>query len=371
MSIKVPLSAANIDHKDIEIVSDSLQSRNLSGGEAVSKFEEKLASYLGVREVVAVSSATTGIELALATSLNLKTGDEVLVPAFTFPACINSVIARGLKPRLVDIDPVTLNIDVDQLSQTITRKTKLVIPVDAFGTPCNIEKIRETCEKRGVKIVQDAACALGSKNKEGFVGNSDHPVIFSFHQRKIITTGEGGCIATNDLALANKMRQIRSHGAMRGEYFATFINPGFNFRMTEMSASLGLNQLEKLNYNIRRQAEVATRYRKLLCDLSEVDLSSAQEFEGRIMQSFIIKVSSEAVRNSLIGFLRNEGIESTIGTYDLTSQPAYVKYLGRGDFPNARKAGQETIALPIFSTMTDSQIEYVCEKVIAFFRKIN
>ena len=369
MSIRVPLSAANIDASDIQAVSNSLRERNLSGGIAVARFEEKLADYLGVGEIIAVSSATTGIELALATAPNLKTGDEVLVPAFTFPACINSVIARGLKPRLVDIDPVTLNIDIDQLAKRITRKTKLVIPVDAFGAPCDIEKIREICGKKKINIIQDAACALGSRSKDGLIGDNDHPVVFSFHQRKIITTGEGGCIATNDSALADKMRRIRSHGAIRGEYFASFANPGFNFRMTEMSASLGINQLDKLKSNIRRQDQVSERYREILQEIPEIDLSSAQQFEGRIMQSFIIKVTSESIRDSLIGFLRNEGIESTIGTYDLSSQPAYVKYLGRHSFPNARKAGQVTVALPIFSTLTDSEVDYVCEKIFAFFRK--
>jgi dTDP-4-amino-4,6-dideoxygalactose transaminase len=262
-----------------------------------------------------------------------------------------------------------LNIDVDQLSKRITRKTRLVIPVDAFGAPCNIEKIKEICRKASINIIQDAACALGSRTKFGLIGNNDHPVVFSFHQRKIITTGEGGCIATNDSSLADKMRQIRSHGAIRGKYFATFDNPGFNFRMTEMSASLGLNQLDKLENNIQRQHEVSERYREILQHHPEIDLSSAQQFEGRIMQSFIIKVNSESIRDSLIGFLRSEGIESTIGTYDLSSQPAYFKYLGRDSFPNARKAGQVTVALPMYSTLTDTEIEYVCEKVLDYFRK--
>lgn len=369
MPTKIPLSLPNIDQEDVNSVISTLKSHTLSAGPQINYFEEKIASYLGVREVVAVSSATTGIELALASLPNLKPGDEVLVPAYTFPACINSVLARRLKPRLVDIDMNTLNLDVDQMRKKVTRRTKAVIPVDAFGMPCQIKSIEEFCNSKGILIIRDSACALGAQDPTKKVGNDEFATVFSFHQRKIITTGEGGCVTTNNTELANRLRLLRSHGAVKGEFFATFQTSGFNFRMSEMQAALGISQLDKLKENIEKHSKIASKYRSLLSDISEVDLSSAQEFEGRIMQSFIIKVDSLEIRNALISYLRGLNIESTLGTYDLSSEPAYSKHVKWHQFQNARKAGETTIALPIFSSMSDDQITYVTQSVKSFFGK--
>jgi perosamine synthetase len=369
MSASIPLSLPNIDSKDLESVSESLKSKSLSVGPLIAAFEEKIAEYLKVKEVIAVSSATTGIELALASMPNLKPDDEVLVPAYTFPACINSVLARGLKPRLVDIDPVSLNIDVEQLERRVTRKTKAIIPVDAFGTPCDIDEILSFCESRGIKIIRDAACALGAQSKEKKIGSDDYPTIFSFHQRKIITTGEGGCVTTNDSQLADRLRRLRSHGAVRGQFYASFEESGFNFRISEIQAALGISQMDKLLLNIEKHAMAAGKYRELLSTESNINLSSAQNFSGRVMQSFIVKLESLEVRNSLISYLRSVNVESTIGTYDLSAQPAYTKFVKRHTFPHARKAGETTLALPIFASITDDQIEFVCQSINKFFQK--
>jgi dTDP-4-amino-4,6-dideoxygalactose transaminase len=363
----VPVSGKFFGAPEIKAAVEASLDFWLTSGPYTEDFEKKLAKLLDVKEVVAVSSATTGIELALAATPSLRAGDEVLVPAYTFPACINSVLARGMKPKLVDIDPVTLNLDVLQLKERISRKTKAVIAVDAFGNPCDIEGIKEICEPRSIQIIRDSACALGAVNGEKLVGSDDHPVIFSFHQRKIITTGEGGCVTTNDSEFADRLRRLRSHGILRGPLYASFQEPGFNFRMSEMQASLGISQLDKLDFNIGRHSAIASLYRELLENLPNLDLSSTSHFSGRVIQSFIVKVANSELRDSLIEYLRKFGIESTIGTYDLSCQPAYRKYSKRKKFPVARISGDTTLALPIFARMTDGQIEEVCSAIKNFF----
>jgi dTDP-4-amino-4,6-dideoxygalactose transaminase len=281
------------------------------------------------------------------------------------------VLARGLKPRLVDIDSVTLNLDVEQLERRVTRKTKALIPVDAFGTPCAMDDIISICQSRGIKIIRDAACALGAHSNEKKIGSDEYPTIFSFHQRKIITTGEGGCVTTNDSQLADRLRRLRSHGAVRGQFYASFEESGFNFRISEMQAALGISQMDKLLLNIEKHEMAADKYRKLLSTESNVNLSSAHNFTGRVVQSFIVKVESLEVRNSLISYLRSVNVESTIGTYDLSAQPAYSKFVKRQGFPNARTAGETTLAIPIFASITDDQIEFVCHSIKKFFQKFS
>ena len=201
---------------EAEAVLRVLDTRRLSAGEEIERFEKHLAEYLGVKHVVSVSNATTGIELSLAANESVKPGSEVLLPAFTFPACINSVVARGLKPVLVDIEGNSLNIDPMMIEKSLSKNTSAIIPVDAFGVPYNHKFVQEIADNFKLQIIEDAACALGSSDNGVKIGNSIHPTIFSFHQRKIITTGEGGAVSTNSDYFANRLKLLRSHGALKG-----------------------------------------------------------------------------------------------------------------------------------------------------------
>jgi dTDP-4-amino-4,6-dideoxygalactose transaminase len=362
------LSYPEINQFEVEAVLRVLQSRRLSAGEEIDRFETLLAEYLGVNHVVSVSNATAGIELSLAANESVKPGSEVLLPAFTFPACINSVVARGLKPVLVDVERDTLNINPMSIEKNISKRTSALIPVDAFGVPYNHGLVQQIADKFKIQIIEDAACALGSSENGSKIGNSNHATVFSFHQRKIITTGEGGAIATNSENLASKLKLLRSHGASKGDFYASFVETGFNYRFNEMAASIGITQLEKLESNILAHASIAQKYNDLLENIDGVDITPAGAYPGRIYQSYIVRLASEEIRDSAINWLRSVGIETTIGTYDLSNQPAYQQFTKGVVFPEARAAGKTTLALPLFASLDDSQIDFITSNLIAFLK---
>ena len=365
----IPLAKPNISRKDIRSVNRVLKTGKLSNGSEIMRFEESLAEYLGVKYVVSTSSATTALELAIAAQDQLSPGDEIMLPAFTFPASINSVIARGLRPIFIDIKRDSLNIDENKLEENVTMKTKAVIPVDAFGLPYNHDSIKKVCSNLNIEIIEDAACALGAQIGSENIGNSNHAVIFSFHQRKILSTGEGGVITTNLENYAKKLKLLRSHGAKFGKLYSSFEAPGYNFRFNEMAAALGSSQLDALDSHIHKLSQVAKNYRSLFAGISEIDLSATVPNEGRVYQSFVVKLPNKNLRDNAILFLRSHKIESTIGTYDLPNQPAYKEFTDGKKYPNSQEAGETTLALPIFSSMKTSDTEYVSEKLIEFIRR--
>jgi dTDP-4-amino-4,6-dideoxygalactose transaminase len=364
MHKKIPLSEPNLDKKDMKSVVKTIKSRKLSAGQRITEFENELASFIGVKFAISTSSATTALHLALASLDNLSAGDEVILPAYTFPACVNTVITSGLVPVFVDISPGTLNIDATKIEKAITKKTKVIIPVDAFGVPHNKKEIQEIAQSRNLRIIEDAACALGARHSDTFVGNSNNSVIFSFHQRKIITTGEGGAITTNSELLAKRLKLLRSHGADAGELYSKFTLAGFNFRFNEMGAALGVTQLRKLEQNIAFHEKIAMNYRSNLEEIKDIDISPLENYAGRIYQSIVICLKNKGVRDRTIRYLRESNIETTLGTYYLPEQPAYKSFLRDSIFPVAKKIGETSLALPVYKKLSNKDIDFICQKLI-------
>jgi len=348
----VRLSPPEVLNSDIHLVSKAIRQKQLSQGTFLNKFELGLQKVLDVNHVMTVSSCTTGLQLILS-GLNLQTGDEVIVPNFTFPATINTVLQERLQPVLVDIDIETFCMDVDSFKAAIGPKTKAAIVVHAFGHPAAMKEIMKIAANVGIYIIEDAACAIGSKIDGRPVGSFGTASAFSFHPRKVLTTGEGGAVVTNDSSLAEKLKVLRSHGGVRGQSYMTFIKPGFNFRMSDINAALGLAQLPRLSRVIKRRNSAAEQYQLLFANFDKVTTPKVAKGIQHTFQSYVVLLSPNLDRDQVIVFLRSKGIETTLGTYALSEQPAYRQLaqtpvgLDKSVF-----AFKHSLALPMSSSTT-------------------
>ena len=348
----VKLSPPEVRNSDILQVAKAVRQRQLSQGAFLSQFESSLNKVLGVQHVMTVSSCTTGLQLILS-GLGLEPGDEVIVPNFTFPATINTVIQERLQPVLVDIDLETFCMNVDSFKSAIGPKTRAVIVVHAFGHPAAMKEIMEIAANSGIHIIEDAACAIGSKIDGMAVGSFGTASAFSFHPRKVLTTGEGGAVVTNNSSLAEKLKVLRSHGGVRGQSYMNFIVPGFNFRMSDLNAALGLAQLPRLSRVINRRNSAAVHYQLLFSNLDKVTTPKVAKGVQHTFQSYVVLLSPNLDRDQIIVFLRSKGIETTLGTYALSEQPAYRELAQTPvNLDKSVFAFKHTLALPMSSSTT-------------------
>jgi dTDP-4-amino-4,6-dideoxygalactose transaminase len=255
----IPVARPEIGQGEIQAVAEVLESGQLVQGARVMEFEAKVAAYLGTKHAVAVSSGTAALHLALL-GLGIGPGDEVLVPDFTFPACANAVELTGAAPVLIDIDLATFNLDVASIRSALTPRTKALMPIHMFGQPADMDPVLAIAREKGLLVVEDAACALGSEYRGRRCGGLADVGCISFHPRKVITTGEGGMLATNNLALAERLRVLRNHGQVLSEGRIRFEQVGFNYRMTEFQGALGVVQMDRLESFIERRIALASLY---------------------------------------------------------------------------------------------------------------
>lgn len=348
----VKLSPPEVRNSDVLYISKAVRKKQLSQGAFLSEFELSLNKLLGVQHVMTVSSCTTGLQLILS-GLGLEPGDEVIVPNFTFPATINTVIQERLQPVLVDIDLETFCMNADSFKAAIGPKTRAAIVVHAFGHPAAMNEIMEIAAKAGIYIIEDAACAIGSKINGVAVGGFGVASAFSFHPRKVLTTGEGGAVATNNTILADKLKILRSHGGVRGDAYMSFVSAGFNFRMSDINAALGLAQMPRLEKVISKRNRAAQDYEKLLSNLPEVTVPAVSQGVNHTFQSYVLVLAPHIDRNRVIAFLRKRGIETTLGTYALSEQPAYRDLAQTPvDLDKSVFAFKHSLALPMSSSTT-------------------
>jgi len=267
----IKLAKPNISEEAIKKASDVIRSGNLVQGKYVKEFEESLCRYLNVKNAIVVSSGTAALHLALLV-LDIKKGDEVIVPAFTFPATANVVEIVGAKPIFVDITLDDFCIDTSKIEEKITSNTKVIIPVHEFGQAAKMDDIMNIAKKYNLKIMEDAACALGAEINNKKVGTFGDLGCFSFHPRKAITTGEGGAIVTNNDVLAEKLRALRNHGISLVNNKVDFIYAGLNYRMTDFQAALGLVQLSEIENIIEQRIKIANLYDDKLSYNSKIKL---------------------------------------------------------------------------------------------------
>lgn len=374
----IPISLPSTGEEEWLAVKEPIMNGWLTQGPKVAEFEKRFAEMHGVKYAIATTSCTTGLHLALA-ALGIGLGDEVIVPAFTWVATANVVLYCGATPVFVDIDPLTFNMDVEQMAAKVTARTKVVVPVHLFGLCADIDAMRAAVPEQ-VKIVEDAACAAGAVYKGRYAGSLGDVGVFSFHPRKSITTGEGGMVTTNDDALAERMNMLRNHGASISEeqrhrgphpYLLPDFNLlGFNYRMTDLQGAVGLVQLGKLETFIAERAEWAAWYRGQLADIDWLHLPEEPEDGRHAWQAFVTYVDPEKApkpRNEIMDDLQQRGIATRPGTHAVHMLGLYRERFGLqpGNFPAARECDANTMAIPLHNRMTGEDYYYVVEALHA------
>jgi dTDP-4-amino-4,6-dideoxygalactose transaminase len=362
----IPLTRPDTDEREVDAVASVLASGILTQGPKVAELEERMAALVGTEHAIATTSATTALHLTLA-GLAIGHGDDVLVADFTFPATANVVIQQGARPILVDVDPTTLSMDPADLENRVTPASRAIIPVHPFGLAADMDGIRAVADRHGLLVVEDAATALGAMHRDRPVGGLGVAGCFSFHPRKSITTGEGGMIVTNDHDLADRMRLLRSHGGRREHGRFTFEAAGYNYRLSDVLAAIGIAQLEKLDGLLTRRRSRADRYRVLLSGAHDLELPTDAPWGKHVFQSYVVLLPATVDRDAVIGRLANAAVESTIGTYALHSQPFYMETFGYrpDDLPRAESAFRRTLSIPLFPSMTDEQQDYVADQLMS------
>lgn len=364
----IRLSQPIIDDEEINAIVEVLKSGMLVQGNYVSEFETALKQYIDVDYVSAVSSGTAALHTALS-ALGVGEGDAVFVPSFTFPATANVVELQRARTVLVDVDISTYNIDIDLLEKAIINYSepetpKAIIVVHEFGAPANMTRIMEIAKKYNLFVVEDAACALGTKWNGQHVGTFGDIGCFSWHPRKAITTGEGGAIVTNNPTLFSKVNLLRNHGLMKAENgVIDFVIPGFNYRLTEIQAVLGINQLKKFDGWLKKRNELVEYYYELLIDVPNIKLPL--KVSGHAWQTFMILLDEKINRDDLIKRLKVEGIETNLGAQGL-SQLSYFKE--KYDFDvnyNVVSNGlfKQGLALPLHPLLTKKDLDYICSRL--------
>jgi perosamine synthetase len=362
MPTDLPLHRPLLGDAEITAVTEVLQSGFLVQGPKVAAFEAGLAERLGLAEVIACSSGTAALHLTLV-AMDCGPGDEVIVPAFGFPATANAVELCGARAIPADIDPERMSLTAESVAERATERTVGVLPVHPFGIPAPMAALSALARERGWWMVEDAACALGTETN-GRWSQGDHPVCLSFHPRKTVTTGEGGAIGVNDAALACRLRELRNHGIAadgvdRG--WSRFTSVGFNYRMTDLAASIGVVQLKRLDDFVARRRQVVAWYRKHLAPINGIRWPNGYELERLSTQSLVIEVMVKGERDAVINTLASQGIATTIGGYGLASQPFWVERdgLAPSDYPVATRMAEAALTLPVTHEMTESDVRRV------------
>ncbi|MEX2195804.1 MAG: DegT/DnrJ/EryC1/StrS family aminotransferase [Thermoleophilaceae bacterium] len=356
------LAAPRFGDDALDALAEVLAGGRLTQGPKVAAFEEAIASYCGVPHAVATTSASTALHVVLA-ALDLGPGDEVVVPDFTYPATGNAVLQTGASLRLVDVDPRTYNVDPDRLAHALTERTKAVIAVDLFGLPADYTAL----DVGDVPLVCDAACALGAEWDGRRCGAIGAAACFSFHPRKVLTTGEGGMVTTADDALAARLRRLVNHGSERDGWRSTFVEPGFNYRLSELQAALGLVQVPHHDAVVERRRELAARLSDLLADVDGIELPFEPPYARHCWQAYVCVVDEDVDRDALIAALRERGVESTLGTYALHAEPAYA---GSGEFPVSLSLARRTLALPLHEKLADDDPQRVADAIGDCLRRL-
>lgn len=362
----IKLTDPLLPEEAINLAVGVMKSGNLVQGQYAASFEHSLSTYLKVNHAVVVSSGTAALHLSLM-ALGIHQGDEVIVPAFTFPATVNVVELVGARPIFVDITLDDFCVDASRIEDRINERTRAIIPVHEFGQAADLDAVMSIGAKYKLLIIEDAACALGAEYCSHKVGTFGSVGCFSFHPRKAITTGEGGVLVTNDEALAAKVASLRSHGMILDGIRADFLYAGLNYRMTDFQAALGLSQIPSLKDRIQRRIEIADIYDKILSTADWIKTPSRFENRKMIFQTYHVLLADTVDRDKVISSLGEVGIETNVGAHALSCLTYYrEKYDCRDvDYPTALKAYRQGLALPIGGHLTDGDVEMIARRLIS------
>jgi UDP-4-keto-6-deoxy-N-acetylglucosamine 4-aminotransferase len=374
-----------IDDDDIRAVTEVLKSDFLTQGPAVSRFENKIREITGARYCVAVSNATAGLHIAVA-ALNLSENSEGITTPNTFLASANCLVYNNLIPVFADINPDTYNVEPDEIEKKITSNTEVIIPVHFAGLACDMERIKNIADDHNIKVIEDAAHAIGSYYADGSpVGNCKYSdmTVFSFHPVKTITTGEGGAITTNDESLYKRLLQLRSHGMTKdsqlltqnsGPWYYEMHTLGFNYRMTDMQAALGYSQLGKLSSFRERRQHIVNQYNKAFVDIPCIKIPYNNTKLVSCFHLYVLQIDFERLGKSRKDFMKeleNREIGTQVHYIPVHTQPYYkTRYNYKtGDYPIAERYYERALSIPLYPAMSDSDIQKVIDTIKEIIHK--
>ncbi len=373
---QIPFFRADIGSEEIESVIETLKSGWLTSGPKVKQFESDFSDFVGAKYAIAVNSATAGLHLALEAN-QIGPGDEVLVPTITFAATAEVVIHLGATPILVDCDPATFNICLDDMKRKVTSNTRAIMPVHYAGQPCPMDEISSFAKDKNLVVIEDSAHAFPASYKGRTIGSLSPATCFSFYANKTITTGEGGMITTDDETLANRMRQMSLHGLSRsawnrfgakGSWYYEIEAPGYKYNLSDVAAAIGIGQLKRAQEFLDGRQAAALRYRAAFEDspwLEVLDLTPNVEHSWHL---FVIKLKLDKLtidRSDFIVQLNEAGIGTSVHYTPLHLHPLYRSRYGYTpeSMPNATSVFERIISLPIFASITSEQVDYVVAEV--------
>lgn len=376
----IPFFRPSIEESDIDAVVETLRSGWITSGPNVRALEEELGAYTGARHVNVVNSCTAAMHLAL-DAWGIGPGDEVIAPVYTFTATANVIVHTGATPVLVDVLEGTANMDPAALERAITPRTKAIIPVHFAGEPCDMDTIAGIARRHGVKVLEDAAHAIGSWYHGKALGTLSDATAFSFYANKNMTTGEGGALATEDAELSERVRSLTLHGITRdgwkryeagGSWRYDIQEFGWKYNLPDMGAALGRQQLKRLEKFIEERTRVAQRYFANLRDVTEIRLPEFDEANRQAWHLFVVRVREGAPvgRDEVVERLTERGIGTSVHFIPLHYHSAYQR-LGQwreGDFPVAEAFFAGALSLPMFPDLTDAQVDRVCEGLVEALR---
>ncbi|MDA9160929.1 DegT/DnrJ/EryC1/StrS family aminotransferase [Crocinitomicaceae bacterium] len=367
--MKIPLIKPFINQDIKNRVLDVLDSGYLTEGPVTREFESKLREFIDCKNLIAVTSATTGLEIALR-ALNIGPGDEVIVPDYTYPATASVVPIVGAKAIIVDVHKEDMLIDYDKIEAAITEKTKAIIPVSLFGAPLDYMKLNQIKSKYNLKIVEDAACSIGAQYRGTKIGCLADITVFSLHPRKFITTGEGGIVTTNDDELGKWMNSYKHFGMnMNGSSREgiQFDIIGTNYKLSNLQAAVGLGQLQFIDDLLSKRIELANNYKGIIQNIEEISLPQILNPQVDTQHSFQTYVVYVENRDLVMKLMRSKNIEVQIGSYSLHMHKAFQNNSLieiKGEMENSKWCYEHTLALPLYHDLTNDLQELIINELI-------
>jgi dTDP-4-amino-4,6-dideoxygalactose transaminase len=373
--MNIPVAKPYLSKEEAQSAYDTILTNWVTQGPRVREFEERFAAYTGAAHAVALSNCTTALHLAMIVS-GIGPGDEVICPSMSYIATANSIVYAGATPVFAEVDPTTYNLDPADVARRISSRTKGILLVHQIGMPGDIEAFLALCDTHGLVLIEDAACAAGSAYRGKKIGAHSDLVCFSFHPRKVITTGDGGMITTSRADYAERLRLLRQHGMsvndrVRHEsktvLFEDHLEVGYNYRMTDIQAAVGIRQLERLDWIVKEREKIALRYLAALADIPYIRLPHVPEGYETNWQSFSIYLRPECPvsRNDLMQRLLDKGIATRRGVMTAHRETAYLTRMPGISLPASEDACDRSIIIPLYVPMPDEETD----AVIAEFRR--
>lgn len=371
LNMKYPIAKPYITKKEEKYVLKVLHSDVLSIGPYVKEFEKKFAKFIGTKYACAVSSGTAGLHLAMI-SAGIKPGDEVITSPFSFIASSNSILYVGARPVFIDIDPLTYNLDPKEIEKKINKKTKAILVVHIFGQSADMDPIIRLARKYKLKIIEDACESIGAKYKNKKVGTFGESAIFAFYPNKQMTTGEGGMITTNNKKVYDLCCSLRNQGRNQNMQWLDHERLGFNYRMDEMSAAVGLAQIEKINFLIKERQKLASLYNKALVYYDDiVQIPGKGNGRNHTYFVYVIKLKNSRInRDTVIKNMQKKGISTKAYLPSIHLFSFYKKMFNykKGDFPISESVSKNSLALPFYIGLKKKDIEIICQELIKLWR---